>query len=125
MDYDPQRSPDAKAWLAQDEAARVKLCEAAHESPPEWHPPIKSPRLHAAVHAVVENQVALGQPPQTRAALERLMAQGLSRHEAVHEVGTVVSQLLLDLVQKKQPFNPTVYAEALDGLRRKIDPNLV
>ena len=125
MNYDPQRAPDPKAWLALDEATRVRLCEEAHASPGPTHPPIKSPRLHAAVHAVVENQLALGQPPQVRAALQRLMAQGLTRHEAVHEIGTVVSELIFDVVKKKQAYDPVAYAEALDALRRRVDPERV
>jgi hypothetical protein len=121
MDYDPSRAPDPRAWLATPEAERVELCEKAHATPPPSHPPIENARLHAAVHAVVENQLALGQPPHVRAALERLMAQGMTRHEAVHEVGTVVSELIFDLVKKKRPFDPAAYAEALDGLRRRLD----
>ncbi len=121
MDYDPSRAPEPKAWLATPEASRVQLCEQAHANPPPGHPPIENARLHAAVHAVVENQLALGQPPQVRAALARLMGQGLSRHDAIHEIGTVVSELIFDLVKKKRPFDPAAYAEALDGLSRRLD----
>ena len=49
------------------------------------------PRLHAAVHAVVETQLASGAPPETRRALERLLAGGLPRHEAVHAIGLIVA----------------------------------
>src|SRR4051812_16553520 len=125
MEYDPQRAPEAKPWLALDEESRVRLCEAAHQTLPPWHPPMKSPRLHATIHTVVETQLAQGSPPQARAALDRLIAQGLTRHEAIHELGTVVSELIFDIVQKKKPFDAAAYAEALDSLRRKVDPNVV
>ncbi len=52
-------------------------------------------QLHAAVHVVVEIQIALGDEMSAQAALERLMREGLDRHEAIHAVGSV----LVDLVQ--------------------------
>jgi hypothetical protein len=122
MKYDPERAPEPKAWLSLDEKLRIRACEEAHAEPPTWHPPIKSPTLHAGVHVVVENQLALGQPPQVRTALERLVAQGLNRHEAIHEIGRLVSEVILDVTQQKRPFDGEAYAAALDGLRGRVTP---
>jgi hypothetical protein len=40
------------------------------------------PNLH-----VVENQIALGDPPAVQEALARLMVEGLDRHDVVREKG--------------------------------------
>ena len=51
-------------------------------------------RAHVAIHAVVESQVAMGEPAATAEALQRLVDQGMERHEAVHRVGQVVAELM-------------------------------
>ena len=43
-------------------------------------------QLHATFHVVVENQIALGDELPVRRAVDRLMAEGLDRHQAVHAV---------------------------------------
>ena len=52
-------------------------------------------QVHAVIHVVVENQILLGDEIPAQATLERLMREGLDRHEAIHAVGTV----LMDLMQ--------------------------
>jgi hypothetical protein len=54
----------------------------------------QSVKLHRVAHVVVENQVALGDPPAVREALARLMGEGLDRHNALHAVGSVVMGLM-------------------------------
>jgi hypothetical protein len=68
---------------------------------------------------VIENQIALGDPPSTRRAMERLMAEGLDRHEALHAVGCVLIGHLWELAQAgaSPPAAPDdAYAAALDRL---------
>jgi len=48
--------------------------------------------IHAAVHVIVENQVALGDEFPAKAVLLRLMKEGLDRHEAIHAIGSVLSE---------------------------------
>jgi hypothetical protein len=50
--------------------------------------------IHAAAHVIVENQVALGNGFPAQAVLFRLMKEGLDRHEAVHAIGSVLSEQL-------------------------------
>jgi hypothetical protein len=52
-------------------------------------------------HVVVENQIALGEPPAVREALARLMGEGLDRHDALHAVGSVVMGIVFDVVHEK------------------------
>jgi hypothetical protein len=48
---------------------------------------------------VIENQVALEPDTPVRATLDRLMGEGLSRHDAVHAIGTVLGGHIYDMVQ--------------------------
>lgn len=92
--YDPLVAPDASEWLALDEHERIALARDHHDKAGVELP---NEELHAVVHAIVENQVALGDEIPARAALDRLMEQGLDRHEAVHAIGGVLSGFLFDL----------------------------
>ena len=95
-DYDPQDLLDAEAWLALDETERIDLVLQYHR-----RAGVKLPNatLHAAIHAVVENQVALGDEIPVRRALERLQTEGLDRHEAIHAVGSVLAKHMYDLLK--------------------------
>src|SRR5438132_9770600 len=93
--YDPEVAPSAEAWLALDEAERIQLVEAYHRDA-RAEIPRKARRLHASIHTVVENQLALNDEPVVR-ALARLRTEGLSRHDAVHAIGSVVAKWLYDL----------------------------
>jgi hypothetical protein len=73
-------------------------------------------RLHAALHVVVENQVAEGYPAVVR-ALERLAGQGLVRHAALHAIGNVVAlQMHAHLARGAERFETDAYERALDAL---------
>lgn len=97
--YDPDEAPPAETWLALDEGERIHLIEAYHRDV-RADIPRKARRLHASIHTVVENQLALNDEPVVR-AFARLRKEGLSRHDAVHAIGSVVAQWLYDL-QKDQ-----------------------
>jgi hypothetical protein len=97
--YDADETPPAEAWLALDEGERIQLIEAYHRSV-RADIPRKARRLHASIHTVVENQLALNDEPVVR-AFARLRRDGLSRHDAVHAIGSVVAEWLYDL-QKDQ-----------------------
>jgi thioesterase domain-containing protein len=109
--YDPLQPPDPKKWLALDEAERSALAEKYHRQAG-----IKLPRLkaHATIHAIVENQVAMGDEIPVRRTLERLQREGLDRHDAIHAVAWVLVLHLHDaLNQALPPGNPhaAYYAE--------------
>ena len=55
-------------------------------------------KLHATIHVVVENQLASRDEPVVR-ALARLMKGRLSRHDAVHAIGSVVAEQIYDLLK--------------------------
>ena len=98
--YDPLEAPEAEEWLALDEAERIRLAERYHRRARIRLPSIKA---HAAIHAVVENQIALGDEIPVRATLDRLMEEGLDRHEAIHAIGLVLAEHMYDLLQAREP----------------------
>jgi hypothetical protein len=86
-DYDPAVPPDPDEWQALDEVQRINLVLDFHR---KSRIKLSNARLHAAIHAVVENQLALG-VREVCETLERLMAEGLDRHEAIHAIGQVLT----------------------------------
>ena len=113
MEYDPMRSPDPEEWNALDESERIEMAE-------EWHRrnriKLPSVRAHAIIHAVVENQIAMGDGHEAKATLERLMREGLDRHEAVHAIGSVVSnQIFRALKYQEHPSDATEELRALSA----------
>jgi len=113
--YDPDAGPAPKEWLSLDEGERIRLAQSFHVSER-----IKGPRLkmHAVIHVVVENQLAMGFGPSCR-ALARLQAQGLSRHDAVHAIGSVVMDFVHEGINSPTSDAQSMQSrmnEALDAL---------
>ena len=73
--------PDPSAWLVLDEQERIQLAEAHHRAA---HIKLPNVKAHACFHPIVENQIAEGLESVVR-AMARLMNEGLSRHEALHD----------------------------------------
>jgi uncharacterized protein len=55
--------------------------------------------MHAVIHLIVENQLAMPDQDVVRDALSRLCNEGLERHEALHAVGSVVAEHMVDLAR--------------------------
>jgi len=79
MRYDPMIAPDATLWLAAPDADRLEAIRRYHKKEK-----LRGGRLelHAAIHAAVETQLAEGHPAAV-AAMDRLIGEGLDRHEAL------------------------------------------
>jgi hypothetical protein len=99
MPYNPDAPPSAADWLSRDEGARVDQVLDYHRN---HKITVANERLHAAIHVVVETQVAAGEPVvvETMARLER---EGLSRHEAMHAVGSVLADRIVAALRAKTP----------------------
>jgi hypothetical protein len=97
--YDPDVDLPAEAWLALDEGERIQLIENYHRDV-RADIPRTGRRLHASIHAVVE---ALNDEPVVR-AFARLRKEGLSRHDTLHAIGSVVAEWLYDL--KSEQHSP-------------------
>jgi hypothetical protein len=93
--YDPLKAADPKGWLALDEQERINLVRDYHR-----RARIRTPNdeMHALFHAIVETQVALGDETPVRDTLRRLMDEGLDRHDAIHAIGSVLSEFIFDIL---------------------------
>lgn len=97
QNYDPEVSPNPAEWLALDEQLRIHLAEVYHRNACEKLPNLTA---HAAFHVVVENQIAEELEPVVR-AVARLIKQGLSRHDALHAVGSCVAEHVYEAMKTK------------------------
>jgi hypothetical protein len=96
MRYDPLRTPDAEQWLDLDEMERMDLVADYHR---RARIKLPNPRLHATLHVIVENQILLADETPVAATLERLLAEGLDRHDAIHAIASVLSGAMFDTIK--------------------------
>ena len=113
MKYDPDIAPDATRWLETDDDARLLAIRRYHERAGEDLG--EGAGAHFVIHNAVENQLAEGHLAATD-ALERLMAEGLDRHETIHAIGSIVAAEIFDLMKHKTPYDPDRYARRLREL---------
>ena len=111
--YDPDRAPASADWLATDEGERIELVSAYHR-----RERIKVPnaQLHAVIHVIVENQLALGEEVVIN-ALARLQTEALSRHEALHAIGSVLAGDLYELMREGADTGD-IYSRYLERLEK-------
>ena len=114
MKYDPATVPDPDKWLALEETQRLELVSAYHR---RTRVKLPNAQLHAAVHVIVENQLAEGFD-LAKDVLDRLRAEGLDRHEAIHAIASVLIGHVRDLMREgattPDPNGP--YSQALQTL---------
>src|SRR5262245_33464432 len=88
MRYDPARPVDAEEWSQLVEGEQIELVVEYHR---QARIRIPNLRLHAGLHVTVENQVLLGDETPVAATIERLIGEGLDRHDAIHAIASVLS----------------------------------
>jgi hypothetical protein len=98
--------------LALDEGDRLRVVEDYHRRAKLALP---NKRLHAAIHVVVENQVALSFEPVI-VTLARLQAEGLDRHDAVHAIGLVLVEVMQEQAAAPSGDPNATYALRLAAL---------
>jgi len=113
--YDPLEAPDPEEWLELDEQERIDLVREYHRRAGIHLP---NEKLHATLHAIVEAQIALkGETPAGRIA-QRLIGEGLDRHDAIHAIGMVLAEHIYEMLKTtksdKDPNAP--YFAALERL---------
>ena len=52
--------------------------------------------VHAVLHVIVENMIVLNDPPERAVAVERMVSEGLDRHDALHAAAVIVARHLPD-----------------------------
>lgn len=115
--YDPDVAPPPDRWLKLDEQLRIRSVVDYHRRKKIQ---LDAAQLHAIAHVIIENQLAEGFAPAVR-ALERLLGEGLSRHDAIHAVSSVAMSYVFDIVTGRGTANPdhAAYTRALDELTKK------
>ncbi len=110
--------------LSEDEAMRIVL-----KSHPEWRAQWEcgtlpdeivnedgkpmSPRMHLAVHVIVERQLSADDPKGVVAIARELEQLGLSRHEVRHAVGQAVASQLWLMSNESRTFDADRYLAEL------------
>jgi hypothetical protein len=112
--YDPGIPPPSADWLHTDEGERIEQVSSYHRRN-NIHLP--NDRLHAVIHVVVENQMALGETVVVE-TLARLQSEGLNRHDAVHAIGSVLAANLYELMREDAERTGDAYLRYLERLRK-------
>ncbi len=113
--YDALTAPDPKEWLETDEYEQLDLVE-------DYHRRVRAPlsrsqrTLHANLHVVIENQIAAADPALAGQTVERLMKEGLDRHEAVHAVAAIMAVKIQEVVHNNKLFDQPDYLTQLERL---------
>jgi len=116
--YDPNVAPDGPSWVALDEQERITLAIRAHEGrfPDALHSRDGNEIMHGSLHAIIETQIANGDPPATGRTVSRLVEDGLTRHAATHAVMEVLAHQLAGLGQGGARFDHERFEAELDQL---------
>lgn len=109
LEYDPEADPDPEGWLAADEAERVLAVRRAHEGLEMG----ESPNLHATTHVIVENLLASGEVPGARIGFARLLEEGMSRHDAIHALGSTVAGEIFGMLKGSTEIDPRALSQSL------------
>lgn len=122
--YDPDRAPDPERWRAQNEMELIDIVQRYHRRGRIW---LADERAHAALHVMVENQVALGDATPVAAALDRLMSEGMSRHDAIHAVGAVLDKHVYrahstGVPVSREPYYADIRAVTKEGWLAEFGP---
>ena len=114
--YDADRAPEPQAWLGLAEDTKIDLVVAYHR---RRHPRTPRVRLHATFHTIIENQLAANETVVVD-TLQRLQGEGLSRHDAVHAIGSVLAAQVYDVLKHEQPASGEDPNEAYAEELRKL-----
>jgi hypothetical protein len=117
--YDPDIAPDPTIWLALDEQERIQLAEAHHRMARIKLPSVET---HALFHTIVENQIAEGLDCVVR-AMARLMKEGLSRHDALHAIGSVIAEHLFEAMDSKSNGDPSTMQTRYNAAVERLTAN--
>ena len=72
--------------------------------------------LHRTLMEVIHNQIRESDPPETKATLERLMAEGFSRQEAMDLIGQVLAAEIFEVLKDQREHDQEKYVKRLHDL---------
>lgn len=78
-----------------------------------------NPYLQAAIFEVVENQMAAGEPPETKETFERLLEERFSKKDAKKLIGQAVCVEIYCIGKNREEFNRERYRRNLRNLPKE------
>lgn len=116
--YKPSKAPDPDLWLSLDADERINMVQAYHKDIGDDVSEDQK-AMHSLLHIVVENQIAEGEVAVAE-TVNRLVRQGLSRHESIHAVAAIVCEDIYDIFQNEDTyFDIKKYRRKLQKLTAK------
>jgi uncharacterized protein len=117
MQYNPAEPMDADHWLSLDEGERLYAIQ-------RWLSELIGSEIDdcligAAPILAVENQLAMNDPPITRATLDRFLSAGIDRVIAIQVISDVMADSMAAAVSGDPDYDAKAYAQALE----QIDPS--
>ncbi|HEY5624271.1 MAG TPA: hypothetical protein VIV14_10970 [Gammaproteobacteria bacterium] len=112
--YDPDVAPDKLDWIDTDEGEQLHRIMQFHESHGEYG---ESLEAHAALHVAIETQIATD-TPEVEATLDRLVKQGLTRHDAIHAIGSVLADSIEEILASDESETADANARYYEKLSR-------
>ena len=101
--YDALKNPNPQKWLGTDEATRIAAVKDYHTKNSIQLP---NEEIHAVIHVTIENQIALKNETPVAEAMQRLMNEGLDRHDAIHAVGSVLGKFFYEVFKGSDIESP-------------------
>ena len=90
-------------------AARLKEGKEGHTE--------TNPQLKKLVLETVENQLRMGDPPETRQTYERLIAAGYAHDKVMEMIGSALVGEIWTILKERKYFDRARYAALLNELR--------
>ena len=115
--YNASKKPVPELWLSLDDDTRLELVEKYVENF-ERKIDDSAKSIHASIHMVVENQLALNEDVTIK-AYQRLMQQGLKRHETIHAIGAIILESIESGMKEKSDEPIVNYKNRLRKLTAK------
>ena len=94
--YNPDVAPSPSEWLALDEQTRLDLVRLYHADHSGAAP--RYEKAHYVIHVILETQLAEGIQAIVDAFV-RMQHEGLSRHDAIHAVGSILLRHLREMLK--------------------------
>lgn len=80
-------------------------------SPQEINGEVVNPFVHTALHLAMEKQIDINDPVEVIEAINRLIKNGMDRHEIIHQIGGVYANLYFSSLRKGEMFEEFSYIE--------------
>jgi hypothetical protein len=97
MRYEANEQPYSEVWLELDESERIDAVRDYHR---RTRVKLENPEVHAIAYVVVENQIVLGEATSVPATLDRLMDEGLDRHDAIHAIASILMRIVYNVAHE-------------------------